>query len=71
MMQILVVDDDAGSRNALTTLLRERWIDERKRHAVEREVPRGVPRVLPLVGHRDDVRVVEMRPLAVPSVLAA
>ena len=28
--------------------------------AVEREVPRRVPGVLPLVGHRDDVGVVEM-----------
>ena len=30
---------------------------------VERQVPGGVPGVLPLVGHRDDVAVVEVRPL--------
>ena len=35
--------------------------------AVEREVPRRVPRVLPLVGHRDDVVVVEVRPLVVAA----
>src|SRR5262249_8874002 len=50
-------------------LLREVRIDERERHAVEREIPRRVPRVLPLVRHRDDVGVVEVRPLAIASVL--
>src|SRR5690242_21495221 len=32
--------------------------------------PRRIPRVLPLVGHRDDVGVVEMRPFAIASALA-
>src|SRR3712207_9009144 len=32
---------------------------------VEREVPRREPRVLPLVGHGDDVRAVRVAPLAV------
>ena len=40
--------------------LREVRIDERQRHAVEREIPGGIPGVLPLVRHRDDVRVVEV-----------
>ena len=35
--------------------------------AVEREVPGGIPRVLPRVRHRDDVAVVEMRPVGVAS----
>ena len=51
-------------------LLGEVGIDDRHREHVEREVPRGVPGVLPLVGHRDDVGVVEVRPLRVASVLA-
>jgi hypothetical protein len=38
---------------------------------VERQVPGGVPGVLPLVGHRDDVVVVEVLPLAVASGPAA
>jgi hypothetical protein len=32
---------------------------------VKGEIPRCVPRVFPLVGHRDDVRVVEVRPVGV------
>ena len=35
--------------------LRELRVDVRQRDAVKGEVPRGVPRVLPLVRHRDDV----------------
>src|SRR5689334_13060419 len=38
---------------------------------MEREIPRRVPGVLPLVGHRDHVGIVEMRPVAVAAVLAA
>ena len=39
----------------------------RERDHVEREVPGGVPRVLPLVGHRDDVAVEQVRPVAVAA----
>ena len=46
-------------------------IDPRERDHVEREVPRRVPRVLPLVGHRDDVAVVEVRPVGVAAVRRA
>ena len=42
-------------------LLGELGIDARERNHVEREVPRRVPRVLPLVRHRDDVAVVQVR----------
>src|ERR1700731_3126378 len=42
----------------------------RQRHAVEREVPGGIPGVFPLVGHRDDVRIVQMGPVAVAAVPA-
>ena len=51
-------------------LLGELGVDERERDRVEREIPRRVPRVFPLVGHRDDVGVVEMRPLPVAPVRA-
>ena len=50
--------------------LGELGIDQRQRDAVEGEVPRGVPRVLPLVRHRDDVRVVEVLPAVVAPRLA-
>ena len=50
--------------------LGELGVDHRQRDAVERQVPGGVPRVLPLVGHRDDVVVVEVRPLVVAADLA-
>ena len=46
-------------------------VEERHREHVEGEVPRGVPRVLPLVRHRDDVEVVEVPPFAVAPALAA
>ena len=37
---------------------------------VEGQVPDGVPRVLPLVGHGDDIHVVEMFPVGVATLLA-
>ena len=52
-------------------LLGELRIDSRQRNHVKGKVPRRVPWVLPLVGDRDNVAVVEMRPLAVASVLPA
>ena len=45
--------------------LGERRVDVGERDGVEREVPRGVPGVLPRVGHRDHVAVVEVAPAAV------
>ena len=45
-------------------LLGEVRIDQRQGDAVKREVPGGVPRILPLVRHRDDVGVVEVPPVA-------
>ena len=47
--------------------LRELGVDVRERDAVEGEVPGRVPRVLPLVGHGDDVHVVQVRPLVVAA----
>ena len=47
--------------------LGERRVDVRERDAVEGQVPRRVPRVLPRVGHRDHVVVVEMRPVVVAA----
>ena len=47
--------------------LGELGVDVGQRDAVEGQVPGGVPRVLPLVGHRDDVAVVEVRPLVVAA----
>ena len=43
-------------------VLREGRVDVRERDAVEGEVPRGEPRVLPLVRHRHDVEGVERAP---------
>ncbi len=51
-------------------VLGELGVDQRQRHHVKRQVPRGVPRVLPLVRHRDDVGVEQVRPLVVAPVLA-
>ena len=48
--------------------LGELGIDQRERDAVEREIPAGVPRVLPLVGHRDHVGVVQLNPGVVAAV---
>ena len=47
--------------------LGELRVDVRDGDAVERQVPGGVPRILPRVGHRDDVVVVEVPPVAVAS----
>ena len=58
----------AGQQHEL--LLGELGVDQRERHAVEREVPGGVPGILPLVRHRDDVGVVEVLPVAVAAVPA-
>ena len=51
-------------------LLGEVGVDERQRDAVEGQVPGGVPGILPLVGHGDDVGVVELDPLVVAALLA-
>ncbi len=48
-------------------VLGEGGVDVGERDAVEREVPRGEPRVLPLVGHRHDVEGVEGPPARVPA----
>ena len=53
----------AGHQHEL--LLGELGVHQCKRHAVKREVPGGVPRILPLIGHRNDVRIIEVRPFVV------
>ena len=45
-------------------------VDHRQRNAMKREVPRRIPRILPFVGHGDDVGVVEVRPFVVAPMLA-
>ena len=52
-------------------LLGEGEIGQGQGHGVEGEVPRGVPRVLPLVGHGDDVLVGHVAPGPVADVRAA
>ena len=42
-------------------------IHQRQRNAVKREIPGGIPGILPLVRHGDDVGVVDMRPIRVAS----
>ena len=51
--------------------LRECRIDQRERGRVKREIPRRVPRVFPLVRHRDNVRIAQMPPVGVAATLAA
>ena len=51
-------------------VLGEPGIDVRQGHAVEGQVPGGEPRVLPLVGHRQDVEGVEVPPARVAVELA-
>ncbi len=48
-------------------LLGELGVDAGEREHVERQVPRRVPRVLPLVGHREHVAVVEVGPVGVAA----
>ena len=48
-------------------LFRELGVDQRQRDAVKREVPRRVPRILPLVRHRDDVGVVQVLPFVIAA----
>src|SRR5215469_7298099 len=55
----------AEEKNEL--LLGEVRIYEGNRNAMEREVPGGVPGVLPLVRHGDDVLVVEVHPVFVAA----
>ena len=50
--------------------LGELRVDQGERDAVEGQVPGGVPGILPLVRHREDVGVVEVRPVAVAAVPA-
>ncbi len=45
-------------------------IDQCQWNAVKCQVPRGVPGILPLVRHGDDVRVVQMSPLVVATLPA-
>ena len=49
-------------------LLREVEVDEPEGEGVEGEVPGGIPRVLPLVGHGDDIAVEHVEPLSVSRV---
>jgi hypothetical protein len=58
------------ARQQQQLLLGEVRVDERQRYAVKRQIPRGEPRVLPLVRHTDHVSVVEMFPADVAAVLA-
>ena len=51
-------------------VLRGRRIDVGEHDAVEGEVPGGVPGILPLVGHRDHVVIVEVAPACVATVPA-
>src|SRR5215472_18691720 len=37
---------------------------------MKRQVPRGVPGILPLVGHGNYVRVVEMSPIVIAAIVA-
>src|SRR5262245_23866502 len=47
------------------------FVHQREREHVEGQVPRRIPRVFPLVRHRDDVGVVHVMPLLVAGGVAA
>ena len=49
-------------------VLGEGRVDQRECHRLERQVPGGIPGVLPSVGHRDDVAVVQVLPVVVAMV---
>ena len=51
-------------------LFREIGIDESQRDAVKSKIPRGIPGVFPLVGHGDDVVVIEVGPILVAAFLS-
>ena len=58
------------ARQQQELFLRELRIDDGQRQCVEGEIPSGVPGILPLVRHGNDVGVVQVRPLAVAAALA-
>ena len=59
------------AQHQLQLVLGEVGVDDRQRQRVEGEVPGRVPWVLPLVGHRDDVLVDHVEPVAVAELAAA
>jgi len=58
------------AREQRELVLCELRVDQSERHAVKRQVPGGVPRVFPFVGHGDHVGVVQVQPFAVTAVLS-
>ena len=58
----------AGEQDELA--LGELGVHERQGDGMKRQVPRGIPRVFPLVGHGNDFRVVEMFPIRIAAVFA-
>ncbi len=48
-------------------LFSEIRVDESERDAVKSQVPRGIPGIFPLVGHGDDVGVVEVQPIMIAA----
>ena len=55
------------TREERELLLGEIGIDQRERDGVKCEIPCGIPGVLPLVGDGEDLAVVEVAPLVIPS----
>jgi hypothetical protein len=54
-----------AAQHQIELILAEVLIDEREGQDVEGKIPRRVPRVLPLVRHRDDVGVAHVPPMVV------
>ena len=50
------------AREQRELVLGELGVHHRQRDAMKRQIPRGIPRILPFVGHGHDAGVVEMRP---------
>src|ERR1700730_16228723 len=51
-------------------ILGEVRIDDGEGHAVEGQIPGGIPRVFPFVGHGNDVVVIQLGPIFIPAVPA-
>src|SRR5882724_10111916 len=55
------------AQNDIELTLGEERVDQSEGNAMEREIPRRVPRVFPFIRHRHDALIVEMAPFGITS----
>ena len=68
--QLAVRVHEPFAREQIELPLGELRVHKRERDAVERQVPRGIPRVFPFVRHGNDVSIVQVRPVNIAHALA-